>query len=415
MKIAIIGSGISGLVCAHLLSSQHQVTLFEANDYLGGHTATKTVELAGKSWAIDTGFIVFNDRTYPNFQRLLHQLGVPYQPTEMSFSVTNETTGLVYNGHSISTLFAQTSNWFTPRFYHLLTEIVRFNKRCKHYANTQIPDITLGLFLSSEGFNQYFAENYILPMGAAIWSASLGEIEAFPLRFFIQFFNNHGLLNINDRPQWYTITGGSNAYIPYLLQDRPLTIKLSTAIQAVHRNVEGVTLTLPDQSTEHFDEVIFACHSDQALALLSDATDKENQVLGAIPYRLNDVVLHYDERLLPTIPKARASWNYHVIPDKDKPASVTYSMNILQCLPKEAPPFCVTLNHTEAIDPTKILGQFSYSHPVYSQSMVMAQQRRAEICGKQHTHFCGAYWYSGFHEDGVRSALDVCQRFGVTV
>lgn len=415
MKIAIIGSGISGLVCAHLLSPHHEVTLFEANDYLGGHTATKTVELAGKQWAIDTGFIVFNDRTYPNFQKLLHQLGVPYQPTEMSFSVSNPVNGLVYNGHSLSTLFAQTKNWFNPRFYRLLAEIVRFNKRCKSYAQAEIPHITLGAFLASERFSRYFADNYILPMGAAIWSASLGEIEEFPLRFFIQFFNHHGLLNISDRPQWYTITGGSKAYIPYLIKHRPLNIQLNTPIQSVSREEKGVNILLPNQTVQQFDEVIFACHSDQALALLHDATEREQAVLSAIPYRINEVVLHYDARLLPKLHKARASWNYQVNTDRTKPASVTYSMNILQCLPDTAPEFCVTLNNTQAIDPTKILGQFHYSHPVYSQAMVAAQQRRTEICGQHHTHFCGAYWYNGFHEDGVRSALDVCQRFGVTL
>ncbi|MBK8455379.1 MAG: FAD-dependent oxidoreductase [Thiofilum sp.] len=414
MKIAIIGSGISGLVCAHLLAPQHKVTLFEANDYLGGHTATKTVSLQGQEWNIDTGFIVFNDRTYPNFQKLLHRLGVPYQPTEMSFSVSNEATGLVYNGHSFSTLFAQTRNWFNPRFYSLLSEILAFNKRCKQYAAQGIPDLTLGEFLKQQSFSRYFAENYILPMGAAIWSASLGEIEAFPLRFFIQFFNNHGLLNVNDRPQWYTITGGSQAYIPYLLKDRAVTIRLSTPVQSIQRTEQGVQIS-SQQGMETFDEVILACHSDQALSLLSDANSLEREVLGAIPYRLNEVVLHHDERLLPAIKKASASWNYHLSGAKDKPASVTYSMNILQCLPKHAPEFCVTLNNTSRIDPTKILGQYAYSHPVYSQSMVAAQARRTQICGQQHTHFCGAYWYNGFHEDGVRSALDVCQRLGVTL
>lgn len=414
MKIAIIGSGISGLVCAHLLAPQHEITLFEANDYLGGHTATKTVSLQGQEWKIDTGFIVFNDRTYPNFQKLLHRLGIPYQPTEMSFSVSNETTELVYNGHSISTLFAQTRNWFNPRFYSLLSEILAFNKRCKQYAEQGIPDLTLGEFLQQQSFSRYFAENYILPMGAAIWSASLGEIEAFPLSFFIQFFNNHGLLNVNDRPQWYTLTGGSQSYIPYLLKDRAVTIRLNTPVQGIQRTEQGVQIS-SQKRMETFDEVILACHSDQALSLLSDANLLEREVLGAIPYRLNEVVLHHDERLLPAIKKARASWNYHLSGATDKPASVTYSMNILQCLPKNAPEFCVTLNNTSRIDPHKILGQYAYSHPVYSQKMVAAQARRAQICGQQHTHFCGAYWYNGFHEDGVRSALDVCQRFGVTL
>lgn len=415
MKIAIIGSGISGLVCGYLLSPHHEIQLFEANHYIGGHTATIDVNLQGQTWSVDTGFIVFNDRTYPHFQRFLDQLGVPYQPTEMSFSVTNAQTGLVYNGNSLTSLFAQRSNLWSPRFYGLLSEILRFNRRCKAlYAQGVPSDLSLGAFLKQERFSEFFAQHYILPMGAAIWSATLGEIEDFPLQFFIQFFHNHGLLNIQDRPQWYTIKGGSKQYIPYFTREFAQQIQLNTPVKAIQRTQQGI-LVSTEHGTESFDEVILACHSDQALQLLSDVSPQENSILSAIPYRENEVVLHHDERLLPALPKARASWNYHLSASRTQPATVTYSMNILQRLDPAAPQFCVSLNNSAAIDPNKILGEYRYSHPVFSQTMVAAQARRAEICGQRHTHFCGAYWYNGFHEDGVRSALDVCQRLGVSL
>ena len=415
-KIAIIGSGISGLICGYNLSQKHEVCMFEANDYIGGHTATIDVEVAGKPWKIDTGFIVFNDHTYPNFQGLMDKLGVDYQPTEMSFSVSNESTGLVYNGNSIVTLFAQKRNLLNPRFWGLIRSILRFNKRCK--ALNKVGNIdankTVGEFLKEEKFNQYFAENYILPMGAAIWSASLGEIESFPLRFFIQFFDNHGLLNVADRPQWFSITGGSKQYIPKLIQGFKDNIHLSSAVSKVTQADDGIWLSFAGAKRQRFDEVIFACHSDQALALLDQPTTAQQAILSNIPYRENEVILHTDEELLPEIPEAVASWNYHLSGVRDQPASVTYSMNILQCLPEGAPPFCVTLNKTQEIKSAKILGVYKYSHPVFSRSMVAAQQRRSEICGVEGVHFCGAYWCSGFHEDGVRSALDVCKRFEVS-
>lgn len=415
-KIAIIGSGISGLICGHNLSLNHDITMFEANECIGGHTATIDVEVDSKRWAIDTGFIVFNDHTYPNFQGLMDALGVDYQPTEMSFSVTNERTGLVYNGNTLSTLFAQRSNLFKPSFWRLLTEIMRFNHRCK--ALNKLGDIDASLtvkdFLDQEKLSPYFAENYILPMGAAIWSASLGEIEAFPLKFFIQFFDNHGLLNVMDRPQWFSIKGGSREYIPKLTRGFKDNIHVSTAVKSVVRVDQCVHIILENGGVEKFDQVILACHSDQALALLESPTETEYNILSSIPYRENEVILHRDESLLPEIPSAVASWNYHLSGDRDLPASVTYSMNVLQKLPEGAPKFCVTLNNTQNINPEKVIGTYRYSHPVFSLQMVEAQSRREEICGVDRVHFCGAYWYNGFHEDGVRSALDVCGRFEVT-
>ena len=411
-NIAVIGSGIAGLTSAWLLSKQHKVTLFEANDYLGGHTATVDVSLNGRSYAVDTGFIVFNDRTYPRFQRLLEQVGVRARPTEMSFSVQQASTGLEYNGHTLSTLFAQRKNLINGRFYGFLLEIVRFNLLCKRalQEGSLSDQDTLGRFLERYGFSEFFAGHYVLPMVAAIWSSSLADSRDFPLAFFLRFFNHHGLLNLVDRPQWYVVEGGSRSYIPALIKGVQ-QVCLNTPVQWVRRLDNGVEISSA-AGTELFDEVIFACHSDQALRLLSDATDTEKQVLGGLEYRDNEVVLHTDTRLLPTERRAWASWNYFLDGGEQALPAVTYNMNILQGINAEQT-FCVTLNRTQAIAPEHILRRFTYAHPVYNRAAMVAQSRRDQICGRSHTHFCGAYWYNGFHEDGVRSALDVCARFGV--
>ncbi|WP_448211707.1 NAD(P)/FAD-dependent oxidoreductase [Colwellia sp. MEBiC06753] len=411
-KIAVIGSGIAGLTSAYLLSKKHQVTVFEKNNYIGGHTATIDVDYQGEQLAIDTGFIVFNDKTYPNFLKLLDAIGVGKQPTEMSFSVHNLLTGFEYNGHNIDTLFAQRRNIFKPRFWQLIREILRFNKQCKalYASGLNEQNQTLGEFLANNQYSSFFCEHYILPMGAAIWSSSVAEMEAFELKFFIQFFNNHGLLNIADRPQWYVIPGGSRQYIKPLTKTFADHIKLNTNIDYVERFEDQVTLTFADGTKQVFDEVVFACHSNQALALLKDATLEEKQVLGNIPYTPNSVVLHTDIRLLPKRKKAWASWNYQLSNDRERPASVTYNMNILQQLSSNHT-YCVTLNQDNDIDPAKVIGKFTYDHPVFNVSSMKAQQQRNQICGKQHTHFVGAYWYNGFHEDGVRSAVDVAKRF----
>ncbi|ART83546.1 FAD-dependent oxidoreductase [Oceanisphaera profunda] len=413
-KIAIVGSGISGLTSAWLLSQQHQLTVFEANDYLGGHTATVDIQLKGKTLAVDTGFIVFNDRTYPNFERLLARIGVKAKPTEMSFSVQQQQTGLEYNGHTLGSMFAQRSNLFSLKFYGLLAEIVRFNLLCKKILKEEALNNTdtLGDFLEQYGFSEFFTGHYILPMVAAIWSSSLADSRDFPLAFFLRFFNHHGLLNLIDRPQWYVVEGGSRSYIPGLTA--PLTdIRLNTPVLGIRRHEQGVTITTATGS-EDFDEVVLACHSDQALRMLTDATEVERAVLGGLEYRDNEVILHTDTRLLPKEPRAWASWNYWLDGSADALPAVTYNMNILQGIQSEQT-LCVTLNRGDAIAPEHILRRFSYAHPVYNQAAITAQARRAEICGQQHTHFCGAYWYNGFHEDGVNSALDVCARFGISL
>lgn len=411
-RIAIIGSGISGLTSAYLLSQKHNVTVFEKNDRIGGHTATVDIEKAGQKYAIDTGFIVFNDKTYPNFLALMADIGIGKQATEMSFSVHNCQTGLEYNGHNLNTLFAQRRNLLRPQFWGLVKDILRFNKQCKSIFEKQQyqSGYTLGAFLTENNFSDFFAEHYILPMGAAIWSSSLAQMETFEFRFFVQFFHHHGLLNIADRPQWYVIPKGSRSYLTPLCQPFKNNIILNADISGIKRLDNKVQIHFNNGDSEVFDEVVIACHSDEALALLNDASEDEKTILSAMPYSENSVILHTDKKLLPRRKAAWASWNYQLSQDRDKAASVTYNMNILQGI-NSPHTFCVTLNQKEAIDPSKILREFTYHHPIFSAESVKAQQQRPLICGVNHTHFAGAYWHNGFHEDGVQSGVEVAARF----
>lgn len=411
MKIAIVGSGIAGLSCAWKLAERAEIQLFEAELTLGGHTATVDVLLEGKPYAIDTGFIVFNDRTYPRFLSLLAELGMESQKTEMSFSVRNNRSGLEYNGHSLSSLFAQRSNLLRPSFWRFVAEILRFNQRGKLWLQQQNDDETLNDFLNSQGFSNFFAQHYILPMGAAIWSISLADMRNMPLSLFLHFFNHHGLLDVVNRPQWYVIPGGSRQYIRRMvsLLDGKMQIHSNTPVQAVWRNAQGVTLE-SNLGRQHFDQVIFACHSDQALAILPDASADEQRMLAGVPYRSNDVVLHTDTRLLPKNRRAWASWNYHLddtgAGDELLGTSITYNMNILQGI--DAPQtFCVSLNPLQPIDASKILGRYRYAHPQFGADSLATQQQRLLLNGQQRSWFCGAWSYNGFHEDGIRSALDV--------
>jgi len=415
MRIAIVGSGISGLVCGHLLARSHEITVFEAADWVGGHTHTVDVEVEGKAYAVDTGFIVFNDWTYPNFIKLLDQLGVGSRPTEMSFSVNEPTTGLEYNGNNLNSLFAQRSNLFSPAFLGMVRDILRFNREAA--ADLDIgeiaADITLGDYLRAKGYGQRFTDHYIIPMGAAIWSMSLADMLAFPLQFFVRFFRNHGLLSVSDRPQWRVIEGGSRSYVAPLTRDFAQAIRLNCPVSQVRRDPEGVTV-VSSRGEERFDRIIFACHSDQALKLLAQPTEQEQSILGAIGYADNDVVLHTDTRLLPRRKLAWASWNYRLGNDPAQPAAVTYNMNILQGIESDTT-FCVSLNQTAEIDPTKILRRFSYAHPQFSLAAAAAQERWSELAGANHTFYCGAYWANGFHEDGVVSALRVTSALGETL
>lgn len=416
MRIAVIGGGISGMMAWYLLDKQHDVTVFEAGDYLGGHTATVDVEVKGRNYAIDTGFIVFNDWTYPLFNKFLAELGVSQQHTTMSFSVKNEAENLEYNGNTLTSLFAQRRNLFRLSFWRMLKDIVRFNKLGKTLLQQDSPelDLTLGEFLQKHRFGSEIAHNYLLPMGAAIWSAGLADMPAFPLRFFLRFFHNHGLLNISNRPQWSVISGGSRSYVQALTRQLGAEkVRLNQRISRIKRSEQGVSLEFIDGSTEQFEKVILACHSDQALQLLgTNATADETAVLGNIAYQLNDVVLHTDTRLLPNRQRAWAAWNYNLGSRQSHKATLTYNMNLLQGIDSDTT-FCVTLNNTDAIDSNKILRQFQYSHPVYNEKTLLAQQQRTLINGQNNTFFCGAYWYNGFHEDGVKSAVDVAKMFGV--
>ena len=412
MKVAIIGSGISGLTCAYLLNRQHEVTVFESSDWIGGHTHTVDVEVEGERFAIDTGFIVFNDWTYPNFIRLLDQLGVTSQPTEMSFSVQDPQTGTEYNGKDLNSLFAQRRNLLSPRFWGMLRDIVRFNREAVRDLEEQriAADTTLGTYLRQNGYGQRFIEHYIVPMGSAIWSMSLGDMHHFPLQFFVRFCKNHGLLSVTHRPQWRVVSGGSRSYVEALSAGFVEHIRLNCPVHRVERDGTGVNLHSP-AGIERFDTVVFACHSDQALRLLAAPSQAEREILGELRYAENDVVLHSDTRLLPNRRLAWASWNYRLGGSARQPAAVTYNMNILQGLQSETT-FCVSLNQTEDIDPDKILKRFRYAHPQYSQAGLLAQARWQELQGAQNSYYCGAYWANGFHEDGVVSALRVAAAFG---
>ena len=416
-RIAIIGTGIAGLTAAWHLRDRHELVLFEANDYVGGHTATKDVEQGGRRYAIDTGFIVFNDWTYPNFIALLTALGVPWQFSNMSFSLRCERSGLEYNGTSVNSLFAQRRNLLNPGFLRMIADILRFNSRARELLAPPMrpghPDpqgsLTLGDYLARGGYSRAFIEHYIIPMGRAIWSATGRGMLEFPARFFVDFFDRHGFLNVDDRPTWRTVTGGSREYARRLTAEFGERIRLSTPVQRVRRSEDGVWIG-SRAGDERFDQVFFACHGDQALAMLEDPSEAEQQILGAFPYQENDAVLHTDRTMLPRTPLARAAWNYHLLDPDSGRVALTYDMNVLQAIDADVT-FMVTLNRTAEIDPSKVLGRYTYHHPVYTPAAVVAQGRRRDISGVRRTQYCGAYWRYGFHEDGVVSGLWALEDF----
>ncbi|MEH6592095.1 MAG: FAD-dependent oxidoreductase [Halioglobus sp.] len=413
MKIAVIGSGISGLTCAHYLSPHHEVSVFEAGSKIGGHTATVDVQLGTRRYAIDTGFIVFNDWTYPNFIALLDELGVASNDTAMGFSVMDRASGLEYSGTNLNTLFAQRKNLLSWSFITMIRDILRFNKEsvADLDAGKIEPEETLGEYLERCSYSEIFSRQYLAAMGSAIWSADSKTILDFPVVFFLHFFKNHGLLSVKNRPQWRVVEGGSREYLKPLCARFSERIHVNSPVANVIRSpVNGVTLNMVDGQHLDFDQVVFATHSDQALALLDQPSRAEREILSAIPYQSNDVVLHTDARLLPKNRKTWSSWNYSLGQD-DQRAVVTYNMNILQGI--EAPEtFCVTLNNTAAINPHKIIGKFKYDHPVFSQEGIVAQARWDEVNGVANSWYCGAYWGNGFHEDGVVSALRVANAIG---
>ena len=413
MRIAIIGTGVSGLLAARLMASRHDVRVFEANGYLGGHARMEQVEIAGRHYAVDTGFMVFNESTYPNFCQLLRLLEVPAQNTDMSFSVRCARSGLEYQGSSLNGLFAQRSNLLNPRFYGMLRDIVRFNRQAEEIL-AQPSTISLGAYLKEQKYSTAFIEHYLLPMSAAIWSCPPHQVLQFPLFFLVRFLSNHGLLQLRNRPQWKTIVGGSQEYIRPLMQPLQNHIRLNCPIVSVRRNSENVLIQSSDGREESFDYVIMALHADQALAVLRDSDALESEILTSFPYHENEAVLHTDHTVLPKRRRSWASWNYHLGTDVNRPVSVTYDLGRLQRLDL-AKPILLTLNPTESIRPDCILKQIKFQHPAYDTTSIAAQQRRLECQGTRRTFFCGAYWGNGFHEDGVNSALSIAEFFGITM
>ncbi len=410
MKIAIIGSGISGMTAAHLLRSEHDITVFEAEKYIGGHTNTINVSQNGKTFAVDSGFIVFNRVTYPNFCKMMDRLGVESQPTEMTFSVKCERTGLEYSPHTLNTFFVQRKNILSPSFYRMIFDIFRLRRNINRLSEGE-KETEIGRYLEEQGYSERFIQHFILPLGSSLWSADPVQFQEFPLQTFVRFFKNHGFLQIRNPFTWMVIKGGSQRYVEKLTAPFRDRIRNNTTVQRVTRHPDYVDLVLPGENSERFDHVVIATHSDQALAMLSDPSPDEREILEAFPYQKNLTILHTDTSQLPRHRKIWSSWNY-LIPRKDTgPATITYDMNILQSIPS-SDEFCVTLNRPDDIAVHKEIRRFVYHHPVFTRDAPAMQKRHREISGVNRTHYCGAYWGYGFHEDGVNSALAACKYFG---
>lgn len=411
MRIAVIGSGIAGLASAWLLSREHAVTLFEASDRLGGHTHTHDIDMQGRRYAVDSGFIVHNPVNYPLLTRMFDELGVASQPTTMSFSVRNEASGLEYNATTLDTLFCQRRNLLSPRFLGMVRDLARFYREAPALLSGDGQGPTIGEYLDANRYGSAFRDEHLVPMASALWSSPAARILGFPARYLVQFMANHQMLQLSDRAQWRVVQGGSSSYIRAMRQGWNVDERLRCPVRSVGRDAEGVELRT-DAGLERFDQAVLACHSDQALALLTDPGDRERAVLGAMPYQANDTVLHTDASLLPRNRKAWAAWNAFIPREPGDACTVSYCMNLLQGIDSPEP-FIVTLNRSAAIDPAKVLRRMSYHHPVYSHASVAAQSRKAEIQGQRRTWFAGAYWGWGFHEDGMRSAVEVAEALGV--
>jgi predicted NAD/FAD-binding protein len=411
MRIAVIGSGISGMASAWLLSRAHEVVLYEAEARLGGHTDTHQVEVDGLPYLVDTGFIVHNRAHYPLLARFFDELGVRTRPTTMSFSVHAEASGLEYNATSLDALFCQRRNLVSPRFLGMLRDLLRFYREAPALLAREDAGPALGDYLRMHGYGAAFRDDHLVPMASALWSAPPETILSFPAAYLVRFMANHQMLQVAGRPQWRTVEGGSWAYIHALLARWSVEVRLASPVRSVQRSEAGVLVRAPG-GLERFDQVVFACHSDQALGLLADADDIERDVLGAMPYQDNEVLLHTDASVLPRRRKAWAAWNAFVPAAPGAPCTVSYCMNLLQGI--DAPqPLVVTLNRGDAIDPAKVLRRLRYAHPVYTAASVAARARKAEIQGRRRAWFAGAYWGWGFHEDGMRSAVDVASALDV--
>ena len=415
-RLAIVGGGIAGNYAAWRLRERYDVTLFEKGPRIGGHTNTIDVPTADGTLAVDTGFIVFNDWTYPLFESLLDDLGVASQPSHMGFAVTCERTGVEYSGTSFATLFARRRNALSPSFWGMLRDIHRFHQEGRRLLADDAPagaDYPLRELLERGRYGRAFVDRYLVPMGAAIWSTDPRRMLDFPARFFLRFFANHGLLSASLRPQWRVVAGGSYRYVEALSADWRDRIRIDAPVESVARTASGASVRLADGSREDFDGVVLACHSDEALAILEDPSDEERAILGAIPYQTNEAILHTDPRAMPARRSAWASWNYRIPPGEDAPRVVlTYCMNILQSL-DTAETWLVTLNSDAHIAPERIHRRIRYAHPLFTPAGAAAQARHAEISGPRNTWYCGAWWRNGFHEDGVWSAARVCEQLGV--
>lgn len=413
MRVAVIGSGISGLAAAFYLSRRHEVSLFEKDSRLGGHTNTIMVDNAGRQIPVDTGFIVHNDRTYPNFVRLLAELGVETQGSDMSFSVSCRETGFEYSSRGLGGFFAQRSNLLRREHYLLLKEILRFNRTApKLLDQPGAESATIADVMDEGRYHAVFADRYLFPMASAVWSMDLDSIRSFPALTLLRFFFNHGMLGINTHPKWKVIRGGSHKYIPLLTAPVKERVFLDTRISSVSRNARGVTLNFQSRPPMSFDQVVFACHGDQVLPLLEQATGAERDVLQNFRTSRNVATLHTDASMLPSRAPARASWNYSLGLNGSGGASVTYHMNRLQRIASPQD-YCVTLNADGPISSAKVLQTIVYHHPLYTQEAIRAQERWSEISGRNRTHYCGAYWFYGFHEDGLNSALRVAHSLSV--
>lgn len=411
MRIAVVGAGIAGLASAWLLSREHEVHLFEAGDYLGGHTHTHDIELDGHMHRVDSGFIVHNPQHYPLLTGLFDELGVASQPTTMSFSVRSEASGLEYNAGSLGGLFCQRRNLVSARFWGMLRDLVRFYRAAPALLEGDGDGPTLGEYLEAGGYGAAFRDEHLVPMASALWSSPADRILAFPARYLVRFMANHHMLQLAGRPEWRVVRGGSATYVEAMRRRWGVVERVATPVFALRRDAEGVDV-ISAAGGERFDQVVVACHSDQALALLTDADDRETTVLGAIPYQANETVLHTDASILPRDRRAWAAWNAWIPANRNEACTVSYCMDLLQGL-QASQPFIVTLNRTDAIAPDRILRRMRYHHPVYTHASVAAQKRRAEIQGHRRTWFAGAYWGWGFHEDGMRSAVDVARALGI--
>jgi len=411
MRIAVVGSGVSGLVSAYTLGREHSVTLFEADDRLGGHAHTVDVEgPGGDNLALDTGFLVFNPRTYPQFSRLLAELGVSTAESDMSLSVQSRARDFEYGGRDLGSLYAQRRHWVSPRFHRMVWDILRFYREARGLLDAS-DDVSIGDWLRQRHYSEAFIRDHLVPMVRAVWSAGLEDAERFPARFLVRFFHNHGFLEVGNQPRWLTLPGGSRSYVNALIARFRGELRLGCPVTRVTRPSVGVVLETQSRPAERFDHVVLACHSDQALGLLGDASALERELLSCLPYQDNEAVLHTDERLMPRRRRVWSSWNVHLDDAGADGACLTYWLNSLQPLATKTNYF-VTLNHTAAIDPARILRTFRYAHPVFSRGGVAAQLRHQELIDHRSTSYAGAYWRNGFHEDGVVSAQRVCQRLG---